>query len=371
MAAPRHLLHVFSSFEVGGSQIRSCQLINALGDQYRHSVIALDGRTEARARLRSDAPVTILPFDHRKTGARQDLQRFRKALVDLAPDLLLTYNWGAIEWGLVNLIRPICPHIGVVDGFGPEEAGTSLRRRSLLRWLVYGRGHALVVPSRALEHVARRTWHVPASVIRYIPNGVDVRRFVSEPDRSLLDQFGLTGDEPLIGTIAGLRREKNVARLIEAFARVIAQGPRARLVIIGDGPLRGDLERRVADLGLADRVVFTGALARPERLLGALDVYALSSDTEQMPISLVEAMAAGRAVASVDVGDVADMVAPENRPFIRGRDAASLADALVALLEDAGERERLGHANRLAARARFTEEDMVATYDRLFAGDKN
>jgi len=368
MTDARRLLHVFSSFEVGGSQIRFCQLVNALGDRYRHLVIALDGRTEARDRLRPGTPVEILPFDHRKTGAAHDLRRFRKTLADLRPDLLLTYNWGAIEWALVNLVRPICPHIGVVDGFGPEEVGASLPRRSLVRWLAYGRARTLVVPSRALEQVARQSWHIPASVVRYIPNGVDVSRFEAAPDQTLLDRFGLTRDEPIVGTIAGLRREKNIARLIQAFAGVIAAGRAARLVIIGDGPQRVDLENQAAAFGLGDRVIFAGALDRPERLLGAFAIYALSSDTEQMPISLVEAMAASKPVASVDVGDIADMVAPENRQFVRGRDADSLTASLLILLDDAAQRDRLGRANRLAAHARFTEHEMVATYDRLFAG---
>ena len=368
MTDARHLLHVFSSFEVGGSQIRFCQLVNALGDRYRHSVIALDGRTEARGRLAPGAPVEIVPFDHRKTGTLSDLRRYRRTLASLRPDLLLTYNWGAIEWGLVDLVRPVCPHVAVVDGFGPEEVGASLPRRSALRWLVYGRARSLVVPSRVLERIARSSWHIPAPIVRYIPNGVDVTRFEQAPDPELLAQFGLDGPGPLIGTIAGLRREKNVGRLIEAFSLVIRQDRAVRLVIIGDGPLRGELEAQTAGLGLSDRVVFTGALARPERLLGAVSIYALSSDTEQMPISLVEAMAAGLPVASVDVGDVADMVAPENAPFIRGRDAASLAASLAALLDDTAQCDRLGAANRLTARARFTEQGMVATYDRLFAG---
>lgn len=365
----RHLLHVFSSFEVGGSQIRFCQLVNALGDRYRHSVIALDGRTEARGRLLPGVPVDIIPHDHRKGGALQDLLRFRKTLAAVRPDLLLTYNWGAIEWGLVNLVRPICPHVGVVDGFGPEEVGVSLSRRSFVRWLVYGRARSLVVPSRVLEHVARQTWRIRAPIVRYIPNGVDTSRFESEPDPTLLAQFGLTGAGPLIGTIAGLRREKNVGRLIDAFVCVIDRNPTARLVVIGDGPLRADLDAHAVRLGLADHVVFTGTIAQPERLLGAFAIYALSSDTEQMPISLIEAMASGRPIASVDVGDVGNMVSPENKPYVRGRDAESLAASLSALLDDAAERDRLGQANRLAANTRFTERGMVQAYDRLFRGD--
>lgn len=368
MPQVRRLLHVFSSFEIGGSQIRFGQLANATGDRYRHLVIALDGRTEARTRLRPEASVEILPFDPRKRGPIGDLWRFRRQLVGLRPDLLLTYNWGAIEWALVNLVHPVCPHVGIVDGFGPEEVTGTLPRRRLLRRLVYGRAKALVVPSKRLEGTARQDWRIPARILRHIPNGIDIDRFQVPPDPTLLGELGLVPGEILIGTTAGLRPEKNVARLIDAFA-AIQSSRTARLVIIGDGPERTALEAKVAGLGLDGRVLFTGALARPERLLGALSVYALSSDTEQMPISLVEAMAAGLPVASVDVGDVAEMVASDNRPLIQGRDAHSLAASLAALLDDAARRQRLGQANRMIARDRFGEQRMIAAYDGLFAGD--
>jgi glycosyltransferase involved in cell wall biosynthesis len=368
MTEHRRLLHVFSSFEIGGSQSRFCQLVNALGDRYRHSVIALDGRTDARSRLRPDIPVEIIPFDHHKRGAALDLWRFRSTLAKLRPHLLLTYNWGAIEWALVNLMRPICPHVGVVDGFGPEETAASLPRRSLVRRVVYGRARSLVTPSRTLERLARHDWHVPESVTRYIPNGVNIERFLSPPDLAMLERFGLSLGETLIGTIAGLRPEKNIARLLDAFAQVTAQGRAVRLVIIGDGAQRAALESHAAALGIAKSVIFTGALDRPETLLGAITIYALSSDTEQMPISLVEAMAAGLPVASVDVGDVTDMVATENKAFVKGRDAESLAASLRLLLDDSEKRRRLGQANQEAARKRFSEESMIAAYNRLFAG---
>ena len=118
----------------------------------------------------------------------------------------------------------------------------------------------------------------------------------------------------MIGTVAPLRPEKNIGRLLRAFAVLECSRP-LRLVVAGDGGERGSLERLAAGLGIADRVIFTGQVA-PESVLGTFDIFAMSSDTEQMPNALLEAMAASRAIAAVDVGDVKSIVCEDNREFI-------------------------------------------------------
>ena len=120
---------------------------------------------------------------------------------------------------------------------------------------------------------------------------------------------------PVIGTVAALREEKDLGRLIRAFAITSSQTP-ARLVIVGDGPERAGLEQLVARLDVGDRVSFTGHRDDTPSLYSGFDLFALTSDTEQMPMSVIEAMASGLPVVSTDVGDVRAMLAPENAGFI-------------------------------------------------------
>lgn len=361
------ILHVFSSFAIGGAQIRFLQLVRGLGPGYRHLVIAMDGNTSAASRLPSGSPVDIVPLTYPKGKVLQSLWLFRRTLSRLRPDLLITYNWGAIEWGLVNLPLPVCPHVDIEDGFGPDEAAAPLPRRVMVRRLVYGRARAVVVPSRTLERMTRDLWRLDPAKIVYIPNGVDAVRFGGGADPAVLARFGLGTGEPLIGTVTALRPEKNLSRLISAFAEV-ARTRAGRLVIVGDGAERPALQKHAEALGVSERVVFTGALDRPETVLGAFTLYAISSDTEQMPISLAEAMAAGLPVASVDVGDIAAMVSAENRPYVQGRESVDLARSFACLLDDPSLAARLGHANRVEAQQRFSESAMIAAYDRLFQG---
>jgi hypothetical protein len=124
------LVHVFPTFAVGGAQVRFAALANALAREFEHVVISLDGAWGAERLVPSG--VRPRPVGVRKGNllSLANLRIFRNVLHDERPDLLVTYNWGAIEWALADRLRPICPHLHVVDGFGPEEAQAQLRRRS-------------------------------------------------------------------------------------------------------------------------------------------------------------------------------------------------------------------------------------------------
>jgi glycosyltransferase involved in cell wall biosynthesis len=368
-----HLLHVFSSFAIGGPQIRFTALANRLGARYRHTIFALDGDLACVDRLDPEVDVQAVAMRLPKGGTINlaNLIRIRRHLAAVRPDMLLTYNWGAIEWVLAERWRPLVRrHIHFEDGFGRDEgADRQLLRRVMFRRLALGGGVHVVVPSQTLFRVATETWRLSPHIMRYIPNGIDPERFVAPPDRSLLTRLSVAGGRLTIGSLGGLRREKNLPRLLRVVAALPADLP-ARLVIAGEGPEMPALTALAAALGIADRVVLIGSIDRPERLLGHFDVFALSSDTEQMPYSILEAMAAGLPIIATDVGDVADMLAPENRPFVvAAHDEARFNAGLAQLLTDPEKRRRLGAANRSRLRAQFSIDKMVAAYDALFSGE--
>ncbi len=360
------LMHVFPTFAVGGAQMRFATLANALGPELEHVVVSLDGVGGAENLVRPGMRLRRRPARARKGRglSLRNLAAFRRALREERPDLLLTYNWGAIEWALADRFRPICPHLHVVDGFGPEEAVRQLPRRVWMRRLALSGATTVVVPSHALRRLVIETWKLDPMRVRHIPNGVDAAALAREARQP----WGLRrrADERLFGTLGGLRPEKNLGRLL----RIAAMLPRDhawRLVIAGAGGQRADLEAQAHALGLSERVVFTGFVDRPGSVLGELDVYVLTSDTEQMPISVLEAMAVGLPVLATDVGDLRLMLPAESRNtcvFARDQEKA-FADRLAALLASPDERRRLGALNRAKA-AEFGLEAMVVSYDRLF-----
>jgi len=365
--ANRHLLHIFPSFGVGGIQVRFARLANQFGMKYRHTVVSLDGVTTCASRLNTDLAVELRPVNLRDRNLFRRMIGIRAILREISPDLLLTYNWGAVEWGLANLIFRSCRQVHFEDGFGPEEADRQLRRRVLMRRLVLRRPIKTVVPSRNLERIARDIWRLDPRRIAYVPNGIRVDPIDSATTAAPLATFARKAGDIVIGTIAPLRPEKNIGRLIRAFAKI----PNIRtchLVIVGDGVARSGLEQLAHELGVAERVHFTGHMESPERALTTFDIYAISSDTEQMPLTVLEAMAAGLPVAGVDVGDVKAMLAPANRDLIVAKDDMDgLVASIVSLSTDASSRKSCGRQNRQHAAAEYSEDRMFAAYDQVFS----
>lgn len=364
----RHLLHVFASFGYGGVPIRICEVINGLAGDFRHTVVALDGCFDAKQRLQSGADVGFRPLVLPRYNLLRALAKVREVIRDAAPDLLLTYNWGAIDAALANSLTGGCAHIHFESGFGSEEKEGQLWRRNFLRRIALSGARKVVVPSDTLVQIARAAWSVPPQKLVQIPNGVDLYRFRGEAGRR--DPLpGLpNGPEMIVvGTVAPLRPEKNVGRLLRAFAQ-LQDKCCCTLVIAGEGVERQRLQLLAKELGIAARTVFLGHVDDVPAVLRGLDIFALSSDTEQMPNSLLQAMAAARPVAAVDVGDVARMVAPENRLLVvRRDDGTALAEALATLAADAARRKTLGLLNRKRAEAEYSIDAMVGAYGALLS----
>jgi glycosyltransferase involved in cell wall biosynthesis len=355
-------LHVFPSFAVGGSQTRFGQLVAAHGERYRHTVISLDGRLDMVARLPSASPVISSGCTGAGGGLLTPVIQARRKLAELQPDVLVTYNWGSMNWWLANRWMPVTSHVHIEDGFGPEEQSIQLRRRVLARRLLLsGPQTTVVVPSMRLLEIATDIWKLPRDKIQFIPNGVQTHRF----EQAVRPR---PGEDVVVGTVATLRPEKNLGRLIRLFAAVASDCASVRLMIVGDGPLRASLEDIARETAVADRITFCGPTTRPEDFLAKMDIFALSSDTEQMPLSVLEAMSSALPVVSFDVGDVKNTVSGTNLRFaaIAREDDKGYIDALRALISSKELRLDIGTENRRTASARFSHTEMVDRYAELF-----
>lgn len=362
-----HLLHVFATFGVGGPQVRIASVMNGLAGQYRHTVIGLDGNTACASRIDDDVLFELADADVRKDQPIRTLGRIRAQLRRLQPDLLLTYNWGAIEWALVNRLTGTLKHIHLESGFGKEEADKQIPRRVWARRLALQKTLRVIVPSLTLVDIATNVWRLPGSKVHHIPNGVDCERYDVQGDPASVPGFEPAAGQVVIGALTPLRPEKNLPRLLRAFA-AMPDLHAACLLIVGEGPERQTLEALAVELGIEERVYLPGHTETPEKVLPLMDIFSISSDTEQMPNSLIQAMAASRPVAAVDVGDVKAIVAAENRTHIVPRsNLAAFAEALNTLVESPDLRRSLGSANCGHVRRHYDISILVSAYASEFA----
>jgi glycosyltransferase involved in cell wall biosynthesis len=286
------------------------------------------------------------------------------------PDLTLTYGWGGTDAIAAARLAGLRSIVHAEDGFLDDEVDQQKKRRQWARRLAFKAARSVVVPSLALCGVARRTWRLKAPRLRYIPNGIDVERFhpASSDERRLSRRsLGLEDHDVVVGIVGALRPEKNQLRLLRSFADVSHGRPEARLLIVGDGPLLGPLRSLAQERGITDKVIFSGQAADPAPLYRAMDILALSSDTEQMPLSVLEGMASALPVVSTDVGDVKEMVAVSNRTFVVARgDDALYGRSLSALIESPSMRATLGLENRQRCEAAFKWSQMLQAYIDLY-----
>ena len=368
-ARPLRLLHIHSIFDPGGKELRTVQLINAFGKGVMHTIVsAVPGATAAMAHVARGFPVLALNLPGLR-GWPGPLNLRALATAMKPYDLILTYNWGAMNAVLAH--SAFGPSLGLAglihheDGFNADEATRLKATRNAYRILALARAQAVVVPSTILRNIALEAWHQPPGKVHLIANGVATARFVAKSKRDVLPRLIKHPGELWLGTCAGLRGVKNLPRLVRAFAGLPEPW---HLVIAGEGPERDAILAEAERCHVADRVHLTGFVADPASLMGLFDLYALSSDSEQAPISVIEAMAAGLAVASPAVGDVAAMLGAANQPFVTPPgDEAALAAALLELAEAPRLRRTIGAENQVKARAEFDETTMVARHAALYA----
>ena len=351
------ILHAFSTFDLGGPQARTVQIIDGLGDQFKHVITAMDSRFGAASSLKS----RDVEFE-RKVFAKSKLigniRQIEAIIAQHQPDVVVSYNWGAIEW-LLAARKASFARWHVEEGFGPAESNKRLLRRNLMRRLAFLYSNAkLVSVSETINEIAATEWWIPSGRRRFIPNGCDTTRYypeVKSTDRPNLAPF-------TFGTVAGLRPEKRLDRLIEAIA-LFDMGS-VRLRIAGSGPLLDSLKLLVSSKGLGRFVDFVGFLQNPAEFYRSLDAFVLVSDTEQAPLSLLEAMSSGLPTVVTNVGDMAKMIAPENQLLIAQRSLDDIFAKLSACTN--ADLQLIGQANRSRAVERFSLDTMLSNWKSVY-----
>jgi glycosyltransferase involved in cell wall biosynthesis len=209
---------------------------------------------------------------------------------------------------------------------------------------------------------------VPKRKLGVVPNGIDSGRFATRCDRDAARaELGIPARAPLVGTVGRLNEVKRQDRLIRGFAEVVKLVPEAHLLLVGDGPLLGELRDLAGRLNVAKQVHFAGYQSHPERYLATIDIFALTSRSEGMPLAVLEAWAAGVPVIASNVGGLREMIDHGRTGLLfDAEDERALATILSDLIADDGRARALADAGRREVEAKYSLRGMSEAYQRHY-----
>ncbi|HWU90420.1 MAG TPA: glycosyltransferase, partial [Kofleriaceae bacterium] len=232
--------------------------------------------------------------------------------------------------------------------------------------------HAFVAVSDETAAVARRRREVPVRRLAVITNGIELGRFHPEPAarERMRRELGIDADAWVVGTVGRIAAEKNHARLLRAAAPLL--GPKARLVVAGDGPLLPALKELAGSLEIAPYAHLLGVRRDVPDVLNALDVFAMSSDTEGLPLVVLEAMATGLPVVSTSVGGIPNVIDEgDTGHLVPAADEAALRARLAELRAAPAASRSMGARARAVATTRFSasrmQQDYLDLYERILS----
>jgi glycosyltransferase involved in cell wall biosynthesis len=332
----------------------------------------------------SALPMTQIRELGRRISPLSDVRAFVQ-LVRLvfreAPDVLHTHTakagtLGRLAAAAFNVTRPRrrrCLvvhtfHGHVLSGyFGPAaNLAVRLAERTLARLT----DRIVTISPAQHEDIVNRFRIAAAARTAVVPLGLDLERLARLDPQAphLRGQLGIPDGALVVGFIGRFVAIKDLPTLVRAFAIVAAARPDAVLLLVGDGPVRAEVDALVTALELEARVRLPGWIEDLAPLYATIDVCALSSLNEGTPVALIEAMAAAKPVVATRVGGVADVVEHDQTGLlVPSGDPAALADRIVRLAGNRAERSRLGAAGRQAVVDRFSPARLVRDIDRLYA----
>lgn len=358
------ILHTEASCGWGGQEIRILEESRGLIARGHEITVACP----AHARMTTEAarfgvPVVALPIEFKTVGGFRALRGY---LASQRPDVVNTHS-SADSWltGLAcaTLARP--PAIVRTRHISAPVSGNPFNR-----WL-YRRAAAVVTTGESLRrHLLDVLDLDPAKVVS-VPTGIDTERF--SPLKCAADKttvklaLGLDPAQRHVGIVATLRSWKGHLFLLDAFARLERKD--LHLLLVGEGPMRSQIEDRIAVLGIGGRVTLTGQRSDPERWMQAMDVFCLPSyANEGVPQAILQAMLCALPIVTTPVGAILEAVSDGDTALIvPPRDADALAGAIARLLDDGTLATRLGSQARRVASADFSREAMLDKMEGIFA----
>lgn len=370
--APIRVGFVLHVMQVAGAEVLVRELIRGLGDRIEPTVLCLDGVGPIGEALLAEG-IPVVSLERRPGLDWRVARRLAREVRERGIELLHAHQYTPFFYAALGK---------VLSGRAPKLVLTEHGRHypdivSKLRWTA----NRLVL-SRLVDAITgvsefsllgvRQVDGIVKGGARVIANGIDVDRYGAapgcSPDRPAQKRrIGLDPTRRYVANVARHHPVKDQASLIHGFHAVATARPDVDLLMVGDGPLRGELEALVAGLGLAGRVRFLGIRDDIPDVLRAVDVFALTSVSEAASLTLMEAMASGLPVVVTDVGGNPELVRAGREGWLVSRgDHAAIASAILQVLDDPAAASAMGIAARDRAERSYRIEATIEGYMNLF-----
>jgi sugar transferase (PEP-CTERM/EpsH1 system associated) len=371
MSMPIRILHIVDTWAVGGLQSGLTNLIERMDMAHFEHVVCtmrpVDGPNAQRMPARQ---TRVICLSKEESASRFQAPALTRRIREVKPDIVHTRNWGAFEGLLAARRVGVCARVHSEHGIDWDTTVKEPWRRLLCRRLAFQLADRVLSVSRQLRDLHAKRTGFPARKIEVIHNGVDSRRF--SPDAAVRArvrrEFGISDGEFCIGCVGNLIPVKDHLTLLRAIGGFAQSGRPWRMLVAGTGPELSKLTAFVAaHPAWKDRVLVLGRSSSVPELLNAMDVYVLSSLTEGISNSLLEAMATGLPVVATETGGNPEVVINGDSGLLFPvGDDSRLTEHLLALEARSEWRRQLGQRARRRVRAEFSIDSMVRKYEEVY-----
>lgn len=361
------ILHVTFDMAIGGTEQVIRQLVeNTDRERYEVSILCIDNHIgEIGQQLKKDG-IAVFQLKRLPQFDFELVKALRRLCHEKEIDILHCHQYTPYFYGVLAAIRTDMKVIFTEHGrFYPDRSSW---KRKLLNPLLVKLTDQVTSISKATKEALIRFESIPEHRIQVIYNGIadlSQKKFVAEP---LNKELGIDDNSLILGTISRLDPIKNHKMMISAFKEIQTHHANTRLLIVGDGPLRHELEQQCQELGLENQVIFTGFKVEPQKYLSLMDIFLLPSFSEGTSMTLLEAMSFSKPCVVTDVGGNPEIVVDRlNGLVIPNDDKDKLVAACLDLIENTSEQKQLGVNGRKRFDEHFTVQKMMLQFDSLYA----
>jgi glycosyltransferase involved in cell wall biosynthesis len=364
---PPTICQLLHTLNVGGAEVLAARLARRLRDRFRFVFACLDELGTLGKDLAEEGfPVSVVG---RRPGVDwRSAWRLGRLLRREQVGLIHAHQYGPFFYALAARQLYRRPPVLFTE-HGRDYPDYPRRKRIVANRLLLRRRDRVVGVGEAVRQALIHNEGIPAGRVEVLYNGVDLSPFARPcPDRAALRrEVGAEDGDFVIFQVARLDRLKDHATAVRTLARLVPRLPRARLVLVGEGPERGPIEELLRRENVGGHVRLLGLRKDVARLLPAADLFLLTSITEGIPLTVIEAMGAGLPVVATRVGGLTEVVEEGKAGLLApAGDDSALAEQVCRLAHDPALREEMGRLGRARAVKLFSEERMLDGYARLY-----